>query len=75
MYALCDVQCRSCYSPLGWRYISAERNDQKYKEGCSLLKQELLTRVNLKKEANNCTAITPYGRRSSEMPPPPPRRR
>eukprot|EP00210_Caulerpa_lentillifera_P006741 g6443.t1 len=75
MYSLCDVQCRCCCSPLGWRYISAERSDQKYKEGCSLLKQELLTRVNINKETNTCTAITPYGRRVSDIPPPPPRRR
>ncbi|CAD7695023.1 unnamed protein product [Ostreobium quekettii] len=45
-YTLVDVRCRSCCTPLGWRYIKASRGEQKYKEGSTLLQQELLTRVN-----------------------------
>lgn len=71
-YTLIDVQCRKCYMPLGWRYVSAERSDQKYKEGCTLLQQGLLRRINCIKYSN-CTAITPF-RRVSEIPPPPQRR-
>ena len=73
-YTLVDIQCRKCSIPLGWRYVTAERNDQKYKEGCTLLQQELLRRVNCLKYTTQCTAITPF-RRSSDIPPPPPPRR
>jgi hypothetical protein len=44
-YTIVDVRCRSCCAVLGWRYIQAEKADQKYKEQCILLKQASLKRV------------------------------
>ncbi|GMH42952.1 hypothetical protein BSKO_10874 [Bryopsis sp. KO-2023] len=46
MYTLEDVQCRKCCTHLGWKYLRASRSEQKYKEGSTLLQQELLKRIN-----------------------------
>lgn len=46
-YTIVDVSCRSCCAVLGWRYIQAEKADQKYKEECILLKQASLKRVHI----------------------------
>lgn len=66
------MQCRNCFVPLGWRYVHAERNDQKYKEGCTLLQQGLLRRVNCVKPTHRASLSAL--RRSSEIPAPPRRR-
>lgn len=44
-YTLLDVQCRCCRVPIGWRYITADAPDQRYKEGAYLLQQGALKRV------------------------------
>lgn len=41
-YTLEDVRCRACRAPLGWRYLTAAADDQKYKEGACLLQQAAL---------------------------------
>ncbi|KAL4519537.1 hypothetical protein Ndes2526B_g01875 [Nannochloris sp. 'desiccata'] len=51
-YVLQDVACRACSANLGWKYVHAEAQDQKYKEHCLLLKLEELQRVN--RVAGNC---------------------
>lgn len=43
-YVLVDVHCRSCNTVLGWQYIAAKSEEQKYKEGATLLQQGLLMR-------------------------------
>ena len=45
-YTLQDVACRACSAQLGWQYVMAEAEDQKYKEKCMLLRLEELQRVN-----------------------------
>ncbi len=45
-YILQDVACRACLNKLGWKYVTAECEDQKYKEQCMLLRLEELQRVN-----------------------------
>ena len=40
-----QVRCRACQQVLGWRYLRAEKSDQKYKEGAVLLQQAALRRV------------------------------
>eukprot|EP00877_Chromochloris_zofingiensis_P005580 jgi/Chrzof1/15022/Cz09g24090.t1 len=42
LYVLVDVECRRCCTPLGWRYVKASSEDQKYKEGGTLLQEDLL---------------------------------
>jgi len=42
-YTLINVECRFCGNLLGWKYLSAEMDDQKYKEGTFLLEQSKLT--------------------------------
>ena len=44
-YTLLDLQCRCCRAPLGWRYLTADSPDQRYKEGACLLQQGSLKRV------------------------------
>ena len=44
-YVLVDVHCRGCSTVLGWQYIAAKSQDQKYKEGATLLQQGLLRRL------------------------------
>jgi Yippee zinc-binding/DNA-binding /Mis18, centromere assembly len=45
-YILQDVACRACSTQLGWQYVAAEAQEQKYKEKCMLLRLEELQRVN-----------------------------
>jgi len=42
-YTLINVECRVCSNLLGWKYLTAELDDQKYKEGTFLLEQAKLT--------------------------------
>ena len=44
-YVLVDVGCRLCGVKLGWKYLAADNQDQKYKENCVILQQALLQRV------------------------------
>jgi len=44
-YALIDVRCRICFASLGWRYLSASNEEQKYKEGATLIDQSALLKI------------------------------
>eukprot|EP01118_Nematostelium_gracile_P012763 TRINITY_DN4712_c0_g1_i1.p1 TRINITY_DN4712_c0_g1~~TRINITY_DN4712_c0_g1_i1.p1 ORF type:complete len:110 (+),score=18.96 TRINITY_DN4712_c0_g1_i1:148-477(+) len=41
-YVLIDVVCRVCREYLGWKYLSATRSGEKYKEGTYLLEEAKL---------------------------------
>jgi len=41
-YTLVDVHCRVCGTYLGWKYVSAPDNSEKYKQGMFLLEQAKL---------------------------------
>ena len=45
VYRLVDVRCRSCHTHLGWKYLAAESQEQRYKEGAVLLGISALRRV------------------------------
>lgn len=36
------MRCRACRAPLGWRYLSATDDDQRYKVGACLMQQAAL---------------------------------
>jgi hypothetical protein len=33
LHTVCDIMCSSCSSVLGWKYVTAFEESQKYKEG------------------------------------------
>lgn len=41
-YTLTDVSCRACCITLGWQYLAAESQEQRYKVGAVLLQQAAL---------------------------------
>mmetsp|Transcript_26250 Transcript_26250/g.30350 ORF Transcript_26250/g.30350 Transcript_26250/m.30350 type:complete len:110 (-) Transcript_26250:97-426(-) len=41
-HTVCDIFCSFCHNYLGWRYLKAHREDQKYKEGKYILERALL---------------------------------
>lgn len=45
LYTLMDVVCSGCHSPMGWQYLQASHEDQKYKEGATLLRHSMLKKV------------------------------
>lgn len=45
-YLVCDIKCQLCKHLLGWKYIKAERLDQKFKEGMFILELKPITLVN-----------------------------
>ncbi|KAK9806862.1 hypothetical protein WJX72_005266 [[Myrmecia] bisecta] len=44
-YTLVDVACRCCDTALGWKYLNASCEAQKYKEGGTLLQKARLQQV------------------------------
>ncbi|CAI2374734.1 unnamed protein product [Moneuplotes crassus] len=44
VHVVCDIFCVKCYSYVGWRYLKAYREDQKYKEGKFILERALLSK-------------------------------
>jgi hypothetical protein len=62
-YLLVDVVCRLCRCKLGWRYLEAEKEDQKYKVQCVLLKEQDLTRIN---RVTGNQVATPFPRSIAE---------
>ncbi|KAL4425643.1 hypothetical protein ABPG75_009659 [Micractinium tetrahymenae] len=58
-YTLADMHCHVCQVPLGWKYLSAQQEDQQYKVGAVLLQQSLLRRVS---NLQAITARTAYAR-------------
>jgi len=49
-YTLTDVACRVCNTNLGWKYLTAAVDEQKYKENTFLLERALLDSLS---ESNN----------------------
>jgi len=41
-YTLVDVHCRVCRTYLGWKYVTASNDKERYKEGTYLLEQSKL---------------------------------
>lgn len=44
-YLVCDIFCQMCKNIVGWKYINAERSDQRYKEGKFILELKTITVV------------------------------
>lgn len=44
-YLVCDIMCQMCGNLVGWKYINAERVDQRYKEGQFILELKTITIV------------------------------
>lgn len=44
-HTITTVFCCQCDTEVGWRYIKAYEDDQKYKEGACILEKALLTTV------------------------------
>lgn len=38
-YIIAVVTCKLCGNTLGWKYLSAAKESQKYKEGCYLIEK------------------------------------
>ncbi|KAI8050295.1 Yippee/Mis18 [Syncephalis plumigaleata] len=41
-HVVCDIECIECHRVVGWRYIKAYDESQRYKEGRFILEKELL---------------------------------
>lgn len=39
LHTVCDIQCTTCGSVLGWKYETAYEESQKYKEGKYILEK------------------------------------
>lgn len=46
VHTVCDVFCNGCEERVGWYYVRASDEGQKYKEGKYLLEKEHLTKEN-----------------------------
>ncbi|RKP06823.1 Yippee/Mis18 [Thamnocephalis sphaerospora] len=42
LHTVRDIKCCECYQVIGWRYVKAYNEDQRYKEGRYILEKELL---------------------------------
>ncbi|RKP27427.1 Yippee/Mis18 [Syncephalis pseudoplumigaleata] len=42
-HVVCDIECMECHQVVGWRYIKAYEESQRYKEGRFILEKKLLT--------------------------------
>jgi DNA-directed RNA polymerase subunit RPC12/RpoP len=45
LHTVSDIFCKVCESKVGWRYDWAMEQDQKYKEGKSILERSLITKI------------------------------
>jgi DNA-directed RNA polymerase subunit RPC12/RpoP len=45
LHTVSDIFCKVCESKVGWRYDWAMDQDQKYKEGKSILERSLITKA------------------------------
>ena len=66
-----QVRCRCCQSELGWRYVQADTEEQRYKVGCVLVQQMRLRRVQRAPKEAQGPAET-WGRPAGSVPLPPP---
>lgn len=46
MHTVSDISCTLCATILGWKYVNAEEEDQKYKIGKYILERERVVKVN-----------------------------
>lgn len=46
MHTVSDISCALCTTILGWKYVNAEEEDQKYKIGKYILERERVVKVN-----------------------------
>jgi hypothetical protein len=55
MHTVCDIFCAVCAGrePVGWAYIAADNEDQKYKEGKFILEEALIEREDWIDEEGN----------------------
>lgn len=44
-YKVADVRCTKCECHLGWRYLEAFSQSNKYKEGCTILEEGTLAKA------------------------------
>mmetsp|Transcript_26172 Transcript_26172/g.87656 ORF Transcript_26172/g.87656 Transcript_26172/m.87656 type:complete len:126 (-) Transcript_26172:544-921(-) len=42
LHVVADIYCRACENRLGWKYLSAFEETQKYKEGKYILEKEMI---------------------------------
>ncbi|KXN71207.1 yippee-like protein [Conidiobolus coronatus NRRL 28638] len=45
LHTVCDISCVSCETILGWKYLRAFEESQKYKEGMFILERPLFTTI------------------------------
>ncbi|KXN71825.1 yippee-like protein [Conidiobolus coronatus NRRL 28638] len=45
VHTACNIMCIDCQKILGWKYIKAFEQDQKFKEGMYILEKLLISRV------------------------------
>lgn len=46
MHTVADISCALCTTVLGWKYVDAEEEDQRYKIGKYILERERVVKVN-----------------------------
>lgn len=56
-FLLQDVRCKSCSTALGWTYLKAWHQDQKYKEGTTIVQRSLLQLVGDSPSESATTAV------------------
>eukprot|EP00049_Salpingoeca_infusionum_P005509 m.92992 g.92992 ORF g.92992 m.92992 type:complete len:114 (-) comp12993_c0_seq1:554-895(-) len=45
LHSVCDVHCKKCHIYLGWKYIMAYEQEQKYKIGKTILEKALVDKA------------------------------
>ncbi|CAI2371063.1 unnamed protein product [Moneuplotes crassus] len=45
LHVVCDIFCVNCCNYVGWRYLKAYNEDQKYKEGKFILERALICKA------------------------------
>eukprot|EP00002_Diphylleia_rotans_P030172 TRINITY_DN618_c0_g1_i1.p2 TRINITY_DN618_c0_g1~~TRINITY_DN618_c0_g1_i1.p2 ORF type:complete len:113 (-),score=23.53 TRINITY_DN618_c0_g1_i1:466-804(-) len=45
IHTVADIFCNSCHAPLGWKYVEAFEESQKYKEGKFILEKAKFSKV------------------------------
>jgi hypothetical protein len=56
-FLLQDVRCKSCSATFGWSYLKAWNQDQKYKEGTTIVERSLLQLVGDSPSESATTAV------------------
>lgn len=45
VYILADVQCKGCFTLMGWRYLKADSKEYAYKEGDTVVESALIRQI------------------------------